>query len=245
MSKELFKAVKDGNSALAVMLVESGKCDPNSFDEHGSSVLCYACARGMVDLVRVLIERKARLDDRTPQDQGPLFFASFSGSADCVRELLKCGVSPSSKYCGVEAVPCIVVAASRNHLQVMHELLQGGAGIDETDAQGHTALHTACFLGNEPAAVFLAERGANVNLCSKKGATPLAWCASRGHIRAAKVCFLSPSQNVGLNLPWSRPCWTRERTWMELLILLGSSLLLLRLKEFRSWLLRAVISWMS
>jgi hypothetical protein len=41
-----------------------------------------------------------------------------SGCADCVIELLKHGVSPSSKYCKEDAVPAIVAAASRNHIQV-------------------------------------------------------------------------------------------------------------------------------
>ncbi len=77
----------------------------------------------------------------------------------------------------------------------MHELLSAGAHIDAADAQGHTALHTACFVGSEQAAVFLVERGANVNLCSRKGVTPLAWAAHRGHIRLANA-LLEKGANV-------------------------------------------------
>ena len=186
-SAQLFEAIKKGNDSLATMLVEEGSVDPNSRDEAGLSPLHYAAARGSVDLMRVLLKRGARPDDRGRDDQGPLFLACVTGQAEAVRELLRAGVSPSAKFCAGEAVPGIVVAATRNHMHVMHELLAAGAAIDEADAQGHTALHTACFCGNQPSAVFLVERGANVNLASRKGCVPLAWAAHKGHVQVAKA----------------------------------------------------------
>ncbi len=194
-SAQLFEAIKKGNDSLATMLVEEGSVDPNSRDELGLSPLHFAAARGSIDLMKALLKRGARPDERGRDDQGPLFMACITGHAEAVRELLKAGVSPSSKYYEAEAVPGIVVAATRNHMQVINELLVAGAWIDETDAQGHTALHTACFCGNQQSAVFLVERGANVNLASRKGATPLAWAAHKGHVQVAKA-LLDKGANV-------------------------------------------------
>lgn len=186
-SQALWDALKEGNEARAVMYVDEGSVDPNSLDNEGVPVLCYAAGRNYVELLRSLIKRGAKLDARTKDDQGPLFMACMSGAADAVRELVKNGVSPSSKFMGEEQVPAIVAAASRGHLQVIHELLKGGAWIDETDSQGHTALHTSCFCGGEQCAVFLVERGANVHLRSRRGALALAWAAHKGHLKTAKA----------------------------------------------------------
>jgi ankyrin repeat protein len=119
------------------------------------------------------------------------------GQAKAVKQLLQAGVEADSVYCGEEKVPGLVAAATRNHLEVMNALLEGGAGIDHTDAQGHTALHTACFCGSQQSAVFLVERGAEVNIQSKKGATPLAWAAHKGHIAVVKALLEQGAQVDG------------------------------------------------
>ena len=191
----LWEALKERNEAKAVY-VASKLEDVSVCDENGISALSHASAMGFLDLVRALLSRGAKVDARADDsDQGPLFVACMMGQSEAAKILLAAGVSPGSTYCGDEAVPGIVAAATRNHLQVIDTLLNAGASIDDADAQGHTALHTSCFCGNQQCAVFLVERGANVNLRSKKGATPLAWAAHKGHVSVVKA-LLDHEANV-------------------------------------------------
>lgn len=192
--------------------------DPNMRDaKGGASVLVHACSRGWDTVVKALLDKGAVADVRDENDQGPLFFACMAGKAATVRHLIKAGVSPSKPFCKEEAVPPIVVAASRGGLPVIQELLNSGAWLDEADAQGewvergmlffffffsflrsqrgHTALHTACFMGSPHVAIFLIEKGANVNLRSRKGCTPLAWAASKGHTAVVKA-LLDKGANI-------------------------------------------------
>jgi uncharacterized protein len=183
----LWEALKEHNEAKAVYAAT--RLDNASVrDENGIPALSHASAMGYVELLRLLLSRGAAADDRTSDsDQGPLFVACMMGRAEAARLLLAAGVPPGATYCGEEAVPGIVAAATRNHLQVIDMLLNAGGSIDDADAQGHTALHTACFCGSQQCAVFLVERGANANLRSKKGATPLAWAAHKGHVSVVKA----------------------------------------------------------
>ncbi len=118
MSKALFDALKEGNWALAEMLVESGRCDPNSVDERGTSALCFAAGHNASSLVAVLLQRGARCDERTVGGQGPLFVAALAGAASCVPLLVAAGVAPDARFCGDDQVPALAAAASRGHLQV-------------------------------------------------------------------------------------------------------------------------------
>lgn len=186
---EFWTAATEGNEARALAAVERGLIGVDACDAEGIPVVVHGAGRGWSKVVEALLRRGAKGDARTREgDQGALFVASMTGHVPVVKVLLTApDVSPSAKYCGSEAVPPIVAAATRGFLPIIAELLQAGASIDEADAQGHTALHTACFVGNHQCAVFLVERGANVNAVSKKGAAPLAWAAHKGHLGTVKA----------------------------------------------------------
>ncbi len=102
---------------------------------------------------------------------------------------------PVAIWC-VDALWCdglrlLTVSRRTKHQKgAIHELLQSGAGLDECDAQGHTALHTACFTGSPAVALFLIEKGANCNLRSKKGALPLAWAAAKARLQRGLFAIL-------------------------------------------------------
>ena len=54
-------------------------------------------------------------------------------------------------------------------------LLERGAGLEEVDSSGQTALHFAARVGGYGAVQLLAQKGANLEAADESGLTPLAW----------------------------------------------------------------------
>uniref|UniRef100_A0A6Q2XQ92 Ankyrin repeat domain 52 n=1 Tax=Esox lucius TaxID=8010 RepID=A0A6Q2XQ92_ESOLU len=99
-------------------------------------------------IVKLLVSRSADAMCRDKRGYTPLHAAAASGQIDVVKYLLRLGseVNPSSAK---------------------------ALCIDEPNAFGNTALHMACYTGQEAVANELVNRGANVNQPNHRGCTPL------------------------------------------------------------------------
>ena len=74
-----------------------------------------------------------------------------------------------------------VDAAVAGQLDVVKELLSGGANIDAQDLRGRTALHEAARKGRVEVAEFLIQAGARANLKDALGQTPLDTAQASNH----------------------------------------------------------------
>lgn len=65
--------------------------DIDETDEEGNTALIYASALGCCDVVRLLVEKGARIDCRDLNDWTPLFWSSVNGHSKIVKYLIEKG----------------------------------------------------------------------------------------------------------------------------------------------------------
>jgi ankyrin repeat protein len=78
--------------------------------------------------------------------------------------------------------------------------------IDDTDADGRTALSWAAAKGDAGAVKILLEFGANPHICSHRGQSPLQWAGQNPSERCAEIMQALLDHNVDVNLidQWNR-----------------------------------------
>uniref|UniRef100_A0A8C7MWU7 Ankyrin repeat domain 52 n=1 Tax=Oncorhynchus kisutch TaxID=8019 RepID=A0A8C7MWU7_ONCKI len=109
-----------------------------------------------LEIVKLLVSRSADAMCRDKRGYTPLHAAAASGQIEVVKYLLRLG---SEVRCQGVRLHQITIIWS------LH--------IDEPNTFGNTALHMACYTGQEAVANELVNRGANVNQPNQRGCTPL------------------------------------------------------------------------
>jgi hypothetical protein len=81
---ELFRAVKSGNKANVINLIDGG-IKPNVVDINGWTPLHHACIRGFTTLVEVLLRSGANIESLTNDRKTPLDMARIAGYGDVMK----------------------------------------------------------------------------------------------------------------------------------------------------------------
>jgi uncharacterized protein len=153
-----------------------------------------------LDIVTALLDRGAKVDvpltkplpGRSGMDGGdttlaagstPLMRAARAGDAPVMKLLLDKGADP--KLATKDGNTALMLAAGigyrdkstkgteRDALEAVKVAMAAGLDIKQTNARGETPLHGAAFRGADTIVQFLADKGADLNLVSKQGFTPL------------------------------------------------------------------------
>lgn len=147
-------------------------------NSRGETALSLAMKPGRSEAVRLLLDRGADPNEPGPLGYTPLIYAAFANDTARVRELLKAGadVNAPDRF----GAPPLFWAADSGSVETLRALLEAGAKID---ARGQwwwwgncTALLAAIRAEDPDAALFLVQRGANLNLPEEHNglqATPL------------------------------------------------------------------------
>jgi ankyrin repeat protein len=115
--------------------------------------------------------------------------ASENGHAAVVTYLLSKGADPNLK--NVANWTALLYGVQKGHLGAVKVLVQGKADLDVQIDYGNdknwTPLLEALKTSKEKIALALINGGANPNLCTSKGFSPLMWAANRGLVDAVKL----------------------------------------------------------
>ena len=194
--KPLSAAVAKGNEALARLLLARGaRADDAGVDEQGRpapSALHYAAQARQPALVKLLLEKGAHPDARSPWGATPLHEAARRGSAEVVELLIKAGASPGAED-ERGRTPLHTAAEGADDLAGAAYLCAIGTSLDQRDKDGRTPLAVA-----EADAASLRSSGA-----------PAAQVAARERAAA----FLRPGQ--GCQQLWARVHAGRPATRAE------------------------------
>jgi ankyrin repeat protein len=178
------------------------KADPNRKDVAGSSaILPFALARASDEVVQILLDAGADINDRS-SGRTPLMNAALRASPAILVSLLRRGavVNARSDNTGDRGHTALMFAAGAGRPESVRALLANHAEIDAQDTAGNTALLQAAEHCVDPswaagwaaegldacgAAAALAAGGADPDLTNHQGVSALARSGDEGHRAAA------------------------------------------------------------
>lgn len=142
--------------------------DIHEVDSELWSALHSACASGNYPVVRDLLALKAKFQTTTSKGQTPLHLAVYSGSLDCVNELLKYGADPNISTIHEKCTP-LHLACQKGFAQIAVALVDHGARVDVLNVLSRTPLHMAAEAGRVDIGNYLLSRGADRNALDVHG----------------------------------------------------------------------------
>jgi ankyrin repeat protein len=128
-----------------------------------------AAQKGHADIIRLLVEKGAKVDMPDEQGHTPLFHAADKGMVEAVATLLDLGAD--IHHISHTSRTALFGAAMRNHTEVIELLLDRGADPNAT-VNGSTALFYAVGNGHYDAVKLLVERGARTDVTNAQNETP-------------------------------------------------------------------------
>ncbi|MGL9757811.1 MAG: ankyrin repeat domain-containing protein [Wolbachia sp.] len=135
------------------------------------TLLTIAAEYGHVDIVKVLLEKGANVNEKDFHGCTALHFAAKYGHVDIVEVLLKEGAKVDSvDQC--KRTP-LHNAAENGYANIVNALIKAGANVNEKDFHGCTALHVAARSGHEKTVKVLLQAEEDVNAVDRYGRTPL------------------------------------------------------------------------
>ena len=204
----LWKATKDGNLDLMMILLENG-ANVGQGDYNGNRPLDIAIREGNLDAVKLLIEEgKADYQTRNGRllqmacslgdvnilqylitkginlNEGSLHYATEREDVDTIRVLIENGANPDVKHNGQTALH---FATTRGYTEVVQALISSGANVNETDQWGRSALLQASTYGKVNVMKMFIKAGADVEQADKNGVRSIHWVARYGKLEALKL----------------------------------------------------------
>ncbi|XP_044764260.1 ankyrin repeat domain-containing protein 50-like isoform X2 [Coccinella septempunctata] len=152
----------------------------NLHEMHGQAALHVAARLGQTEVVKVLLEAGAGVDEADIDGWTPLRAAAWGGHTEVVELLVKHGCTLDSV--DAENRTALRAAAWSGHEEIVKILLQHGAEVNLTDHEGRTALIAAAYMGHNEIVDHLLDYGADINHADADGRTALsvaALCAPR------------------------------------------------------------------
>lgn len=187
---------------IASMLLKSLHCDVNLLTKKSWTALHIACYNGNTELVRLLLQCGARVNQTSQSGCSALHCACESGEEAVVALLLEHGADPHAR--SARNMTPLHWASEFDRTAAATLLLRTGASVNARDTKQLTPLHYACENGFTKLAELLLANGADVGVTSSYGWTPLHFACSLARLSAVEL-LLHHGANV---LAQDAYCWT-------------------------------------
>ena len=142
------------------------------YDDANSTPLLVASQLGYVNLVELLIDRKANLDFINNNGDSPLIMAAYKGKKWVVSLLIEAGAKIDIRDRASSATP-LMIASYQNYYDIVDMLIDSKADINAVDMVGWTSLMSAAAAGNLDIIELLIDSAADVNLVNGDGDSAL------------------------------------------------------------------------
>ena len=183
----LFYAIGQNNLAMVELFFET---DPDAFRSNMWDNLKRAIQGSAVDVARFVIKRPpdaiSMTDDQVLRLDELLSVTAKQDVPDILLALVALGADVKHHWGPRNRTP-LHVAAANGRVENMRGLIELGAEVDATDANGGTPLHDAARSDEAEAVSLLLGNGASINAVQMDQMTPLFIAAYNGRVEAAKA----------------------------------------------------------
>ena len=190
-----YSVVKNQNLKMVKLLLEH-EADPNA-EFSGDSVLTMAAAHGDLEIVKILVDKRALIDAANDEGFTALQKAAENGHKDVTEYLLNCGadIDHRSNAGGT----ALTIAANNTETECVRLLIERGANIHLAPDNGWAPINLTY---DDPAMTrLLMEKGANANLVCAYF-TPIFLASTNNFIETVKVLL---EFKVDLEIPCANP----------------------------------------
>lgn len=139
-----------------------------------------AAAAGHLKIVKLLVNKGAKVNSTTKTNSTPLRAACFDGHYDIVKYLVrnKADIEVANRH----GHTCLMIACYKGHLRIAEYLLKLNADVNRRSVKGNTALHDCAESGSLDILRLLLSKGATMDV-DHYGMTPLLAAAVTGHLK--------------------------------------------------------------
>ncbi len=184
----LMLAIKNRNSKLAKWMLENiENINVDMDDEDGNHPIMEAISAGMLDIVNMLIDKKAIINEVNQRDETPLMLAVECGFVDIALKLIEKGADVNVK--NKKGTTLLMRAAKGGYVEISSRLIEKGVNINETNDEGSTSLMWAIRSKHENFALKLIEKGADVSEKDNYDITALMLAVERGYVEVSLKLF--------------------------------------------------------
>jgi ankyrin repeat protein len=183
----LWRASADNRPELVRLLIQYGaevdrriKVSPG-----GGSSLEMACQEGHLEVVQILVDNGANVNDRGFLGFTPIRVAARNGHLEIVKYLAEKGAEIDARA-DDKATP-LEHAAAKGHYEIVEYLLGKGANLNNKDKDGDFPLGEAAKYGHEEIAKLLLKKGADAGLTNKEGLTAYLLAKRHGQAKIVKL----------------------------------------------------------
>ncbi len=180
----LIGAAYQGQNEICLRLIDAGA---NIYikDKDGFSALDFASSRGLVDTVKLLLEKGNRSDKKHSLEYAKIMQAVFAAKNDLLPKGK--GFLNSVNHISPEGKSPLHVAASIGSVDMVNELLSRGADANLAAPTGQTPLHWAAWNNRTFVIPQLLKKSAKIDAKDREGNTPLILAAHKNHKEAVKL----------------------------------------------------------
>ena len=178
--KALWECASKGHTELLEFMLNCGtKVNavvevPENLQEK-STLLHIASLCGQVEVVRLLLDRRADINIRNANKDTALHFAAHLESVDIIKLLLDKEISVNAK--NTQQNTPLHIAAARGNLKTTISLVEKRATLNSVNLNGYTPLMLAAYGGKVEVVRYLTETGPNIGIH-----TALLVAVERGHL---------------------------------------------------------------
>jgi hypothetical protein len=153
--------------------------DPNRVDDHGRTLLAYACSSGRYPaLITMLLKHRA--NPNVAGEYGPplvsLIECGDESQLYSMKALIAAGASPNATDSA--STPILVWSAEHSSAAIVKMLLKSGANISSVDSGKRTALEAACRQERPEIVNLLLDHGGDPNAKDKDGNSSVMYAIS-------------------------------------------------------------------
>jgi ankyrin repeat protein len=140
-TSDFFNSIREGNLERTAALLKAHPKLISSRDQRGSTPLILAGYYNQAEVVRLLLDQGAAVDEKDGSGNTALMGACFKGYTGIAEILIEAGANVNERN-GMGGT-CLIFAVTFNREPMARLLLEKGARVDAKDPEGKTAVDHA------------------------------------------------------------------------------------------------------